>query len=51
MSDATWDDDPIVVTTGYYADEVDLWSCLTCGALVRGLFKEMHKAYHAGGAR
>ena len=29
-----------------YGDQVGLWTCLECGSLVRGLFKETHEKWH-----
>ena len=48
MSDYNWDTDPLIVpaTDGYEPYDVDVWSCLACGSLVRGLWKEKHLKWH-----
>ena len=48
MSDYNWDTDPLIVpaTDGYEPYEVDVWSCMECGSLVRGLWKEKHLEWH-----
>jgi hypothetical protein len=44
MTDDKWYLDTIQV--GEFGMEVGLWTCLECGSLVRGLFKETHEKWH-----
>ena len=43
MSDY-WDDITIDIATDDHT--IELWTCLQCGALVRGLLKDTHEGWH-----